>query len=70
MNPPRGYDTKFADFNKLISEARANGITEVTVAYPFVIGDNYVEMVESLIRLADAGLALRVVNGRDAARRN
>ena len=58
---PSGYEKKFADFIRLCAEAKANGATEVAVAYPWVLGDNYVELVESLSRLADAGLRLHVV---------
>jgi hypothetical protein len=35
----------------------------VTVAYPWVLGDTYDELVESLSRLADAGLLLNIAAG-------
>jgi hypothetical protein len=39
MKTPPGYEKKFADFIKLCSEANAKGATQVTVAYPWVLGD-------------------------------
>ncbi len=65
MNTPPGYEKKFADFIRLCSEAKANGISQVTVAYPWVIGDTYEEMIESLSRLADAGLSLHIAARKD-----
>ena len=53
---PANYETKFADFIHLLAEAKAGGKTAVAIAYPWVIGDNYDEIIESLSRLADAGL--------------
>ena len=52
------YEQKFADFIKMLSEA----IDEtIVVHHPEVLGDNYEEIVESLNRLADAGMKLIVV---------
>ena len=65
MKTPPGYEKKFADFIKLCAEAKAKGATQVTVAYPWVLGDNYDELVESLSRLADAGLLLNVAVRKD-----
>lgn len=59
--PPANYEQKFADFIRMCQEAKQEGVAEVTVAYPWVLGDTYEEIIESLSRLADAGLALRVV---------
>lgn len=59
------YEKKFADFIRLCSEAKANGVSQVTIAYPCVIGDNYEEVVESLSRLADAGLSLHIAARKD-----
>jgi hypothetical protein len=44
----------------VLAEAKASGKTTVAVAYPWVIGDNYAEIIESLSRLADAGLTLTI----------
>jgi len=59
--PPAGYEAKFENFIKLCSTAKAKGATEVIVATPWVIGDTYDEVIESLSRLADAALALHIV---------
>lgn len=64
MNTPPGYEKKFADFIKLCAETKAKGIGEIVVGYPWVLGDNYEELVESLSRLADAGLSLHIA-GRE-----
>jgi dihydrodipicolinate synthase/N-acetylneuraminate lyase len=65
VNTPPGYERKFADFIRLCAEAKANGTSQVVVAYPWVLGDNYEEVIESLSRLADAGLSLNVVARAD-----
>ena len=65
MNTPPGYEQKFGDFIKLCSEAKAAGTHQVMVGYPWVLGDTYEELIESLSRLADAGLTLHI-----AARKN
>lgn len=57
---PAGYEEKFSDFIRMCSEAKAQGVEVVLVATPGVLGDDYGEVMESLSRLADAGLALRV----------
>jgi hypothetical protein len=51
---------KFADFIHLCQEAKKSGLQQVLVAHPSVIGDNYDEVVESLSRLAVAGLGLAI----------
>ena len=65
MSTPLGYEQKFADFVKLCSDAKAKGISQIAVGYPWVLGDTYEELIESLSRLADAGLNLHI-----AARKN
>ncbi|MGH7952983.1 MAG: hypothetical protein ACREFE_13855 [Limisphaerales bacterium] len=65
MKTPANYEKKFADFIRLCSDAKANGTSQVTVAYPWVIGDNYEEIIESLSRLADAGLSLQIAARKD-----
>ncbi len=57
---PADYEKKFADFIHVLAEAKASGKTAVVIAYPWVIGDNYDEIIESLSRLADAGLRLDI----------
>jgi hypothetical protein len=65
MNTPPGYEKKFADFIKLCAETKAKGIREIVVGYPWVLGDNYEELIESLSRLADAELSLRIARRKD-----
>jgi len=60
MNTPVGYEKKFADFIELCAETKSKGINEIVVGYPWVLGDNYEELIESLSRLADAGLSLHI----------
>jgi dihydrodipicolinate synthase/N-acetylneuraminate lyase len=59
--PPAGYEAKFENFIKLCMTAKAKGASEVIVTTPGVIGDTYDEVIESLSRLADAGLSLHIV---------
>lgn len=70
MNAPSGYEKKFADFIRLCSETKAQGATQVTVGFPWVLGDTYEEMIESLSRVADAELLLQIVARADVASRN
>lgn len=57
---PPGYESKYADFIRLCAEARADNVGHVVIAEPWVLGDTYDEIIESLSRLAEAGLALHV----------
>ncbi len=59
------YEKKFADFIRMCAELRAKGITQVVVASPSALGDNYKELIESLSRLADAGLTLSIAARQD-----
>ncbi len=65
VKTPSGYEQKFADFIKLCSDTKAKGMNQVIVPYPWVLGDNYEELVESLSRLADAGLSLHIAQRKD-----
>jgi hypothetical protein len=56
---PQPYEQKFADFIRLCEERKGQE-GPVSIKHPEVIGDNYAELVESLSRLADAGLDLHV----------
>jgi hypothetical protein len=60
-SPPPDYEEKFADFIAMCEDAEADDIDIVVVAEPQTLGDTYEEIIESLSRLADAGLALRIV---------
>jgi len=57
---PPDYENKFANFIRMCEETKAEGIKDVVVAAPWVIGDTEEEKQESLARLADAGLTLHI----------
>lgn len=63
---PQGYEAKFAGFIRACEMAKADNIPHVLVAWPKVLGDNYEELIESLWRLSDAGLALLIAGENDA----
>ena len=55
------YEKKFAEFLRMCDEAKSGNLDVVMIHHPQVLGDDYVEMVESLNRLADAGLSLTII---------
>jgi len=57
---PQGYESKYAEFIRLCAKAKADKVEHVVIAQPWVLGDTYEEIIESLSRLAEAGLALHV----------
>lgn len=57
---PEHYEEKFADFIRMCADLKAQGVKQVVVANPKSLGDTYEEVIESLSRLAEAGLALHV----------
>lgn len=67
---PSGYEKKFADFIQMCADLKAKGLTQVVIAHPSALGDNYEEMIESLSRLADAGLALNIAQREHRPGRN
>jgi hypothetical protein len=60
-NAAKPYAQKFKGLIELCNQAPANGVTEIVVTWPWVLGDSYEEIVESLARISDAHLALHVV---------
>lgn len=56
------YDEKFASFIEMCAEAKRQQVDAVVVSHPAVLGDTYAELIESLSRLAEAGLALSIVS--------
>lgn len=54
------YETKFKEFIRMCEDAKAHKIDAVVIDHPEVIGDTYEEIIESLSRLAVAGLALGI----------
>jgi hypothetical protein len=67
---PSGYEKKFADFIKMCAELKGQGVTQIVIASPVALGDNYEEVIESLSRLADAGLALQIATRHESPARN
>lgn len=67
--PPEGYEMKFSGFIGMIEKSRKEGVPTVLVAFPWVLGDTYEEIIESLSRLAEAGLALQIAGRGDASTR-
>ena len=67
---PPGYEKKFADFIRLCRESKANGVPNIVVGFPLALGDNYPEIIESLSRLADAGLTLNIAGRHPDSRHN
>jgi len=59
---PAQYEKKFADFIRMCVDAQASGIKQIVVPTPATIGDNYPEIIESLSRLAEAGLTLAIAS--------
>jgi len=57
---PSDYEQKFSGFIKLCAEAKSNNVGHVIIDQPSAIGDTYDEVIESLSRLAHAGLALHI----------
>jgi hypothetical protein len=47
-------------FLQLCDEAQKNDWGGITIAYPWVLGDTYDEVMESLSRLALAGLSVTI----------
>jgi hypothetical protein len=57
------YDpSKFTDLDRLIENCQRDKIGVLVVHHPQVLGDDYVELVTNLDKLAAAGLALKIVS--------
>jgi hypothetical protein len=54
------YEQKFAGLIRLCETTKPIGVENVVVAWPWVLGDTHDELIESLSRLADAGLAIHI----------
>lgn len=67
---PAGYEKKFADFIRMCAQLKAQGVNQLIVPSPSTLGDNYEEIIESLSRLADAGLTLNIVARQPRPGRN
>ena len=55
------YEQKFAVLLKAISENKTDPVQSLMIMEPWVIGDTYEELIESLSQLAESNLALVVV---------
>jgi len=61
-----GYEEKFANLIQFLDAHKGKDEPDfLVVAHPAVLGDDYEELVESLGRIAEAGIALRIA-GRTA----
>jgi hypothetical protein len=58
------YERKFAGLIRLC-ETIPPGVKNVVVSWPWVLGDTHDELIESLSRLADAGLSIHIVGRFD-----
>lgn len=54
------YDEKFAGLIRLCESEKSRGAEFLMVTHPQVLGDTYEELVESLNRIADAGLMISI----------
>jgi hypothetical protein len=69
-NQDAPYEIKFSGWIKSIARAKAGDAQFVISTYPWVIGDTYEEIVESLSRLAGSGVALHIVQRNAKAKDN
>ena len=54
-------EENYSVLNRLCREAKQKGADAVLIHHPEVLGDNYEELVTNLNKLAQAGLALKIV---------
>ncbi len=54
------YTTRFTNFIRLCEMAKAQDGRLVTIAQPWVLGDTYEEVMQSLSLLAEQGLPLAI----------
>ena len=60
------YATKFAGFVRAVAKAKESGCDMIIIAEPWVIGDTYEEITESLSHLAGSDVGLCIVSARKA----
>ena len=58
--PAVPYAKKFKNFIRMCKEAKDREIEVVVVAYPWVLGDTYQEVLQSLSLLAEQNLSLTI----------
>ena len=54
----------------MCAELKGGGAKDIVVASPGALGDTYEELIESLSRLADAGLGLHIAGREGCPSRN
>ena len=54
-------DQKFADYDRMLVEAKHSGVKTVLVPSPQTLGDNYEELIRNLTKLQAAELSLIIV---------
>jgi hypothetical protein len=59
------YEQKFAGFIRAVEKGKSSDADCVVITEPWVIGDTYEEIIESLSRLAGTKLALRIAHRKD-----
>jgi len=64
------YTEKFADFIRTVAQAQASGCDAIMIAEPWVIGDTYEEVIESLSQLGGTGVGLHVATSGKASWNN
>jgi len=60
-NKDAPYAVKFANFVQAINDAKVTGCSTILIMEPWVIGDTYEEITESLTRLSGTGIGLQIV---------
>ena len=60
-NKDAPYAIKFASFIQAINDGKATGCTTILIMEPWVIGDTYEEITQSLSHLSGTGIGLQVV---------
>jgi len=64
------YETKFAEWIKIVAKANVTDVEAIIISEPWVIGDTYEEIVESLSRLGGTFLALNIAQRKETVADN
>ena len=59
--PQSNYEAKFKQFIEMCESTKNSDTDLVVISAPEVLGDNYEELTESLRRLAEAELSLKIL---------
>jgi hypothetical protein len=63
-NKEAPYAVKFANFIQTVSQAKATGCHAILIAEPWVIGDTYEEIIQSLSYLAGTNVGLQIATAQ------